>query len=96
MARADSWSTRYEFWKSMPASSQAAFLAGVFFMFAPAGLLADIPQMGANGPMRLAANAFFAGGIAVAYVIAARHRPRWLLVVIGVLQSRHYARHGRP
>lgn len=84
MVRADSWSTRYEFWKSMPASSHAAFLAGVFFMFAPAGLLGDIPQMGANGPMRLAANAFFAGGIAVAYVVAVRHRVHWLLLVVGV------------
>jgi serine phosphatase RsbU (regulator of sigma subunit) len=84
MARADSWSTRYEFWKSMPASSHAVFLAGVFFMFAPAGLLGDIPQMGASGPMRLAANAFFAGGISLAYVVAVRHRVHWLLLVVAV------------
>ena len=84
MARTDSWSTRYDFWKSMPASSHAVFLAGVFFMFAPAGLLSDIPQMGASGPGRLTASVLFAGGIAVAYVIAVRLQPRWLLLVIGV------------
>ena len=67
----------------MPASSHAVFLAGVFFMFAPSGLLSDIPQMGASGPVRLAASVVFAGGIAVAYVTALRLRPRWLLVVIG-------------
>ena len=84
MPRLNSWSAQYKFWKSIPASSQALFLAGVFFMFAPAGLLSDIPQMGANGPARLTANVLFAGGIAVAYVIAVRLRPRWLLLVIGV------------
>jgi hypothetical protein len=84
MARADSWWTRYEFWKSMPASSHAVFLAGVFFMFAPSGLLNDIPQMGASGPLRLAASVLFSGGIAVAYVIAVRRRPRWLVAVIGL------------
>jgi sigma-B regulation protein RsbU (phosphoserine phosphatase) len=84
MAGADSWSRQYAFWKSMPASSHAVFLAGVFFMFAPGGLLSDIPQMGANGPLRLTASVIFAGGIAMAYVIAVRHRPRWLLVVVGV------------
>jgi phosphoserine phosphatase RsbU/P len=84
MAGADSWSTQYAFWKSVPASSHAVFLAGVFFMFAPAGLLTDIPQMGANGPIRLAASAVFAGGIALAYVVAVRRHALWLLVIVGL------------
>jgi hypothetical protein len=84
MAGADSWSTQYAFWKSMPASSPAVFLAAVFFMFAPGGLLSDIPQTGASGPLRLTASLICAGGIAMAYVTAVRQRPRWLLVVVGV------------
>src|SRR5262245_18591741 len=84
MAGTGPWSTHYAFWKSMPASSHAVFLASVFFMFAPGGLLSDIPQMGASGPLRLTASVIFAGGIAMAYVIAVRQRARWLLVVVGV------------
>ena len=34
--------------------------------------------------MRLAANAIFAGGIALAYVIALRQHARWFLVVVGI------------
>jgi serine phosphatase RsbU (regulator of sigma subunit) len=78
------WSQRYEFWKSMSARSHALFLLGVFFMFMPAGLLTDLSSLGANGPVRLTASAFFAGGIAVAYVLAVRYRVWWLAAVIAV------------
>jgi serine phosphatase RsbU (regulator of sigma subunit) len=65
----------------MPARSQLLFLAGVFFIFAPAGLLPDVSSLGGNSFSRLIASASFAGGIAVAYVVAVR-RPRWLPAVI--------------
>ena len=75
------WPLRYAFWKAMPAKSRALFLTGVFFTFAPAGLLTDISNLGGNGPGRLCANAVFAGAIATAYVTATRHA-RWLPVVV--------------
>jgi serine phosphatase RsbU (regulator of sigma subunit) len=78
------WSQRYDFWKSMSARSHGLFLAGVFCMFLPAGVLTDIPHLGANGPIRLVGNALFSGGIAVLYVLALRRSPRWVLLPIGV------------
>lgn len=69
----------------MSRRSYVLFLAGVFFTFVPAGLLTDIARLGANGPLRLAANGLFAGGVAVAYVLIVRHWPR-LLPVLVVLQ----------
>jgi len=77
---AGQWSEQYDFWKSMAARSHVLFLAGVFCMFLPAGLLSDIPAMGANGTGRLVANALFSGTIAVGYVLAVRRNPRWVLL----------------
>jgi serine phosphatase RsbU (regulator of sigma subunit) len=84
MAGPNQWSTRYDLWRSMPATSHALFLAGVFFMFLPAGLLTDISVLGANRPARLAANALLSGALAIAYVLAIRQRLRWVLVLIAV------------
>src|SRR5262245_1004648 len=82
MPGANPWSTRYEFWRSMPRASHFQFLAAAFFMFLPAGLLTDIGRLGGNGSGRLAANARFSGGIAMAYLLAMRHGLRWMLLVI--------------
>jgi serine phosphatase RsbU (regulator of sigma subunit) len=84
MAGTNRWSARYDFWRSMPTASHALFLAGVFFMFLPAGLLTDISVLGANRPARLAANALLSGALAIAYVLVIRERPRWTPVLIAV------------
>jgi len=65
----------------MPWTSYAMFAAGVFLMFAPVGVLADMTHLGADPIPRLVANVLFSGGIAVAYVIVAR-RPQWLPVLV--------------
>jgi serine phosphatase RsbU (regulator of sigma subunit) len=64
--------------------SYVLFLAGVFFTFLPAGLLTDIARLGANDPLRLTVNALFSGGVAVAYVLVVRHRPRLLVVLVAL------------
>ena len=68
----------------MSTRSNALFLAGVFFMFIPAGLLSDIPRLGVNGPLRLLANAIFSGGVAVLYVAVLSRRPHWFAIPIAV------------
>jgi len=78
------WSTRNKFWQSMSTRSQVLFLAGVFFTFLPAGLLTDIPKLGANGPVRLTASAFAAGAIAVAYVLVFRWKPRLMPLLVAL------------
>jgi serine phosphatase RsbU (regulator of sigma subunit) len=82
MAGENPWSARYEFWKSMPARSHFLFMAGVFCMFLPAGLLNDIPLLGASRPVRLAAAALLSGTLAVAYTYGFRRGLRWTLLVI--------------
>jgi len=47
------WSRPYDFWRAMPWSSHRLFLLGVFVIFLPAGLLTDIPALGANPAPRL-------------------------------------------
>src|SRR5262245_23662992 len=61
------WRERFDFWRSMPASAHAFFLAGVFAIFLPAGILTDIPLLGANPPARLLCSALLSGTLAVAY-----------------------------
>jgi phosphoserine phosphatase RsbU/P len=75
---------RYDFWRTVPVSSHVMFLAGVFAIFLPAGLLTDIPLLGANPPDRLAFTALLSGGIAVAYVLVVRLRRGWTLPLIGL------------
>ena len=72
---------RFEFWRAVSTMSHTTFLAGVFFMFLPVGLLTDISSPGSDPVPRLIAEMLFSGGIAVAYVLAAR-RPRWLPVLV--------------
>jgi serine phosphatase RsbU (regulator of sigma subunit) len=69
------------------------FMAGVFLMFAPVGLLNDMSRLGADPFRRLVTDVVFAGGVAVAYVLAAR-RPRWLpaLVVAHIVLSMQFDR----
>lgn len=68
----------------MSRRSYALFLAGVFFTFVPTGLLADIARLGANGPIRLAAAALYAGAIAVTYVLVVGRRPRFVPVLVAL------------
>jgi phosphoserine phosphatase RsbU/P len=84
MAGGSKWSTRYESWKAMSRRSYILFLAGVFFTFLPAGLLTDIARLGANDLTRLTVNALFSGGVAVAYVLVVRHRPRLLVLLVAL------------
>jgi serine phosphatase RsbU (regulator of sigma subunit) len=76
------WSRQFAFWRSVPTSSNLIFLAGVFVMFVPAGLLSDIAVLGASPPSRLVITALLSGSLAVAYVLVIRHRPRWLALLI--------------
>ena len=59
---------RFEFWRAVSTMSHTTFLAGVFFMFLPVGLLTDISRLGSDPVPRLIAEMLFSGGIAVAYV----------------------------
>jgi serine phosphatase RsbU (regulator of sigma subunit) len=81
MADWSRWERRLAFWRSVPRVSYAAFLAGVFLMFLPIGLLGDIARLGAAPPERLAGEMILSGGLAVAYVLVSR-RPRWFPVLI--------------
>src|SRR5215831_12213444 len=82
MARSTPWPKQINFWKSMSRSSHAAFLTGVFFTFLPTGLLTDIPRLGADSPTRLAAISVLSGAMAVAYVLVANWRPKFVLLVM--------------
>lgn len=84
MRAASPWSRRYDFWRSIPTPSNVIFLAGVFMMFIPAGLLTDIAVLGGNPAARLIASALLSGSLAVAYVVVFRYRPRWTLLLIAV------------
>ena len=66
----------------MSARSHVLFLAAVFFLFVPAGLLTDIPQLGANGTVRLLASSLVSGALAVAYVVVLREWPSRLPFLI--------------
>src|SRR5262245_14858352 len=79
--RAFDWSRHIQFWRATPATSYAIFIAGVFLMFVPVGILRDISNLGSDPPSRLIAETVNSGGLTVAYVVAFR-RPRWLLAVI--------------
>jgi stage II sporulation SpoE-like protein len=82
------WAERYDvFWRSMPRRSHFLFLAGVFVIFLPAGLLTDIPVLGANGIGRLIFTTCLSGTLSVAYVLVVRARRGWLvpLIVVHVL-----------
>jgi serine phosphatase RsbU (regulator of sigma subunit) len=68
----------------MPPSSYFLFLAGVFAIFIPGGLLTDIPVLGANPPLRLAFSALLSGGMAVVYTLTVRQGRRLILPVIGI------------
>lgn len=87
---------RFEFWRAVSTMSHTTFLAGVFFMFLPVGLLTDISRLGSDSVPRLIAEMLFSGGIAVAYVLAVR-RPRWfpVLVLAHILLSMELARLAR-
>jgi serine phosphatase RsbU (regulator of sigma subunit) len=90
---------RYDFWRTMPRSSYALFLAAVFVLFLPAGWLTDIPLLGANSPQRLAATALVSGFLAVAYVVVIRLRRRFLtaaLVAFHILLVSQFARLAGP
>ena len=89
------WVARYDFWRAMPRSAYALFLAGVFVLFLPAGWLTDIPLLGGNSPQRLAATALVSGFLAVAYVVVIRLRRRFLtpaLVAFHILIVSQFAR----
>jgi len=51
---------RFEFWRAVSTMSHTTFLAGVFFMFLPVGLLTDISRLGSDSVPRLIAETFFA------------------------------------
>src|SRR5262245_53279183 len=76
--------SRYDFWRSMPWLSYAVFLTGVFALFLPAGLLTDIPKLGANSPRRLVSTALLSGGLAVAYMILGRFHRKWLPLLVAM------------
>ncbi len=80
----ESWEKRSRYWKSLPARSQALFLAGVFFMFFTSGLLSDMSSLGGNTVPRLIANSCLSGGLAVGYVLLARFGLRWLFPLLAV------------
>ena len=82
----------------MPASSYLLFLAGVFVTFLPAGLLTDIPALGANSAGRLVFSTLLSGLIAVAYVVVVRMRRRLILplIVIHVLLFSQFERIAGP
>jgi serine phosphatase RsbU (regulator of sigma subunit) len=81
MSEKRGWARRAEFWRSIPSASYAIFLAGVFLIFAPMGVLGDIANLGNNPPLRLLASACLSGGLAVLYVVVA-NRPKWLPLLI--------------
>jgi serine phosphatase RsbU (regulator of sigma subunit) len=77
-------SSRYDFWRAMPPSSFWLFLAGVFVLFLPAGLLTDIPALGANPAGRLIFSTLLSGFIAVAYIVVVRMRRRMILLLMAL------------
>ncbi len=81
----------------MPPSAYLLFLAGVFATFMPAGVLTDIPLLGANPPPRLVFSALLSGVLAVSYVLVI---PRWLLtlplIAIHVLATVYFDRIAGP
>jgi serine phosphatase RsbU (regulator of sigma subunit) len=92
------WSDRFYLWRSMPRSAHMLFLAGVFTIFLPAGLLTDIPLLGANSPKRLILSALLSGLLAISYVIVV---PRWRfwtlpLIAVHILAAMYFDRFAGP
>jgi serine phosphatase RsbU (regulator of sigma subunit) len=83
MSASNRWSRGRELWQSVPLASYVIFIAGIFFMFLPVGLLGDISGLGSEPPRRLLVEMLVSGGLAVAYVLGAR-RPKWLFAVIAI------------
>jgi serine phosphatase RsbU (regulator of sigma subunit) len=76
------WKERFDLWRSMPRSAQVLFMAGVFAIFMPAGVLTDIQLLGANPPGRLLFSALLSGVLAVSYVVVI---PRWRLATLPLI-----------
>jgi serine phosphatase RsbU (regulator of sigma subunit) len=96
--RGGKWRQRFDFWRSMPRSAYLLFLAGVFATFMPAGVLTDIPLLGANPPGRLVFSALLSGVLAVSYVLVIP-RWRWLtlpLIAMHVLVTVYFDRLAGP
>jgi hypothetical protein len=77
-------SDRFEFWRSMPRASYVLFLAAVFVTFSPAGVLTDIPVLGANQPGRLVFSALLSGALAVTYVVVVWRWRFWIIPVVAI------------
>jgi serine phosphatase RsbU (regulator of sigma subunit) len=68
----------------MPLGAQIAFYAGVFFCFAPIGLLQGVMRMRVVPAWEIATLILFSGGIAVVYSAVATRNVRWMPVPIAV------------
>ncbi|MDA1307345.1 MAG: hypothetical protein O2917_08800, partial [Acidobacteria bacterium] len=71
-----------QFFVSMPWGAQAALFAGIFFCFAPLGLLQSAMRLQVVPWWEIAAVTAFSGSIAVVFSVTGIRAPRWMAVPI--------------
>jgi Stage II sporulation protein E (SpoIIE) len=86
MPRRDKWKGQVGYWKSLSTSVTAILLGGVFFLFAPMGLMAGIMGVDRITVGQALVQAGVAGGFSVGYAFAGFRRIIWLFFVLIPLQ----------
>jgi hypothetical protein len=71
-----------QFFTSMPLGAQVILYVGVFFCFAPIGLLQSVMTLQVRPWWTVAAITLFSGGIAIAYAWTGIHKPKWFAVPV--------------
>ncbi len=68
----------------MPTGAKVAFYAGIFFCFAPIGLLQESVTLSVDPWWLVVTMTLFSGGIALAYAWTIINYPRWFPIPVAV------------
>jgi len=84
MARAHQDRLIRQFFVSMPTGAQIALFAGIFFCFAPLGLLQSSMSLQMVPWWQVIVDTAFSGLVAIAYTLTAIRSPKWMPVPIAI------------
>ena len=73
-----------QFFRTMPTRAQVWYYLGVFFCFAPLGLITGTGSLRVPPVPEVVLLTIYSGGLAIAYAAAATRAPKWLVVPIGL------------
>ena len=74
-----------QFFRTMPSRAKVLLYAGIFFCFAPLGLLQDVVNLRMDPVWAIAAFTIYAGGAAASFAWIMLNHPRWFAVPVALL-----------